>query len=460
MSDRLAVFNRRPDRAGRHAGRGLRAPGDRVRRRLRRRRRTSLRARERRGRRSRSGPRRSGCSTSRSAVGRTTTSSDGRVRDVVYLGHGHPLRRRPRRRRRAAGRHAQNLDDAPRREALEQQGTARRALGWQRRARPTPSRTAGQLRGGDTVRHEPDWWLRSSPVAGARAARRCGRGGCGDDDVDGGSAGSADDGAEALTELGEGEGAGQPDRLGRLRRGRHDRPDGRLGAPIRGGDRLQGQRRRSATPPTRWSADADRRVRRRVGLRRRHAAADRRRRRRAGQHRPDPELRRRLRRPQGPAATTRVDGVHYGVPHGRGANLLMCNTDVVTPAPDSWGVVFDAELAVQGQGHGVRLADLHRRRGAVPDGDPARPRDQRTRTRSTRSSSTRPSTCSSSSSDVIGEYWSRLHRSSRRPSTSGDSVRRHDLAGHRQPASRRRRRSPRRSRCCRRRARPAGPTPG
>jgi putative spermidine/putrescine transport system substrate-binding protein len=35
-----------------------------------------------------------------------------------------------------------------------------------------------------------------------------------------------------------------------------------------------------------------------------------------------------------------VDGVNYGVAHGRGANLLMFNKDVVKPAPDSWGVVF------------------------------------------------------------------------------------------------------------------------
>ena len=38
-----------------------------------------------------------------------------------------------------------------------------------------------------------------------------------------------------------------------------------------------------------------------------------------------------------------VDGVHYGIPHGRGANLLMWNKDVVKPAPDSWGVVFDGK---------------------------------------------------------------------------------------------------------------------
>ena len=36
-----------------------------------------------------------------------------------------------------------------------------------------------------------------------------------------------------------------------------------------------------------------------------------------------------------------VDGVNYGVPHGYGANLLQFNTEVVTPAPDSWAVVWD-----------------------------------------------------------------------------------------------------------------------
>ena len=36
-----------------------------------------------------------------------------------------------------------------------------------------------------------------------------------------------------------------------------------------------------------------------------------------------------------------VAGVSYGIPHGRGANLLMYRTDLVSPAPDSWGAVFD-----------------------------------------------------------------------------------------------------------------------
>src|SRR5687767_14023483 len=38
-----------------------------------------------------------------------------------------------------------------------------------------------------------------------------------------------------------------------------------------------------------------------------------------------------------------VDGVNYGFPHGRGANLLMFNKDVVKPAPDSWGIVFSGD---------------------------------------------------------------------------------------------------------------------
>ncbi len=44
-----------------------------------------------------------------------------------------------------------------------------------------------------------------------------------------------------------------------------------------------------------------------------------------------------------------VNGVGYGVPHGRGANLLMYNPDVVTTAPDSWSVVFDADSPYKGK---------------------------------------------------------------------------------------------------------------
>lgn len=44
-----------------------------------------------------------------------------------------------------------------------------------------------------------------------------------------------------------------------------------------------------------------------------------------------------------------VDDVPYGIPHGRGANLLMYNTEEVTPAPDSWSVVFDDASTYSGR---------------------------------------------------------------------------------------------------------------
>jgi putative spermidine/putrescine transport system substrate-binding protein len=36
-----------------------------------------------------------------------------------------------------------------------------------------------------------------------------------------------------------------------------------------------------------------------------------------------------------------VDGVNYGVPHGRGPNLLAWNTEELAEAPTSWSAVFD-----------------------------------------------------------------------------------------------------------------------
>lgn len=44
-----------------------------------------------------------------------------------------------------------------------------------------------------------------------------------------------------------------------------------------------------------------------------------------------------------------VDGQMYGVPHGRGANLLMWRTDKVTTAPDSWSVVWDENSPYKGK---------------------------------------------------------------------------------------------------------------
>lgn len=44
-----------------------------------------------------------------------------------------------------------------------------------------------------------------------------------------------------------------------------------------------------------------------------------------------------------------VDGVHYGVPHGRGANVLMWRTDLVQPAPTSWSDMFDPDSPFAGK---------------------------------------------------------------------------------------------------------------
>ena len=61
------------------------------------------------------------------------------------------------------------------------------------------------------------------------------------------------------------------------------------------------------------------------------------------------------------------DGTNYGIPHGRGANLLMWNTDDVKPGRRRrWDVDPRSEEArqVQGQDQRLRRPDLHRRRGA------------------------------------------------------------------------------------------------
>jgi putative spermidine/putrescine transport system substrate-binding protein len=45
-----------------------------------------------------------------------------------------------------------------------------------------------------------------------------------------------------------------------------------------------------------------------------------------------------------------INGTHYGIPHGRGANLLMWNSNAVKPAPTSWDVMFDPAKAAKYKG--------------------------------------------------------------------------------------------------------------
>ncbi len=44
-----------------------------------------------------------------------------------------------------------------------------------------------------------------------------------------------------------------------------------------------------------------------------------------------------------------MNGMPYGVPHGRGPNLLMWNTEVVTTPPTSWDAVWEGDPAVNGK---------------------------------------------------------------------------------------------------------------
>ncbi|MGH2401464.1 MAG: extracellular solute-binding protein [Candidatus Limnocylindria bacterium] len=43
-----------------------------------------------------------------------------------------------------------------------------------------------------------------------------------------------------------------------------------------------------------------------------------------------------------------VDGVPYGVPHGRGANVLLYNTDTFAEPPTSWDVMWEADSPAAG----------------------------------------------------------------------------------------------------------------
>ena len=151
-----------------------------------------------------------------------------------------------------------------------------------------------------------------------------------------------------------------------------------------------------------------------------------------------------------------VDGVGYGVPHGRGANLLMYDPTVVTTKPDSWSAVFDPALAVQGQGHRLRLRDLRRRRGPLPDEDASRSWDHQP-VRARRDPVRRPSTCSSSRSRAISKYWGTAQEEID-GFTNGDMVVgttwQYQANVIKAPAARRSRPS------SPRKARRAGPTPG
>ena len=94
----------------------------------------------------------------------------------------------------------------------------------------------------------------------------------------------------------------------------------------------------------------------------------------------------------------------YGVPHGRGANLLLFNTDVVTPAPDSWSVVWDCASPYAGKvtayDYPIYIADA----AVVPDGYPAGAGHHQPLRAGRHPVRRRRSTCSRQQS-AISPYW-------------------------------------------------------
>ena len=152
-----------------------------------------------------------------------------------------------------------------------------------------------------------------------------------------------------------------------------------------------------------------------------------------------------------------VNGVGYGVPHGRGANVLMYDPSVVTSAPDSWSVVFDADSPYNGKvtayNYAIYIADaalyLMKTKPGPQDHQSVRPR------RDPAGRGDRPAQAAEDADrQVLGHRPGGDRRLRQRRHGGRDRLAvpgQHDQ---------RRRRQAGRGRHCPRRARPAGPTPG
>ena len=253
-----------------------------------------------------------------------------------------PARRRPRRRRRADRPRA---DTRPATHAAPRRGDRVR-LAWRPRTPtgcPSPARRrsrARRRRRATTGRHAGDDRRRTDAcrsALGAGGSRRsprctalaaCGlRLGCVELGCGGGSGRRRTSRAAAdvppAQSLGAGEGEVNLVAWAGLRRGRHQRPDGRLGHAVREADRLQGQRQGRRHLRRDGQPDEDRPVRRvsasgDASLR----LID------AGDVAPVntdlvPNYADVFAVPQGPAVELGRTAQMYGIPHGWGANLLM-----------------------------------------------------------------------------------------------------------------------------------------
>ena len=126
--------------------------------------------------------------------------------------------------------------------------------------------------------------------------------------------------------------------------------------------------------------------------------------------------------------------MQYGIPHGRGANLLMWNTDVVAAAPDSWGVVFDGARRYKGKvtayDNPIYIADAAvYLKATQPDLEITNPYELDDKQFDAAVDLLKKQRAN------IGEYWSDYTKE-QAAFERGDSRGRHDLAGHRQPGSR------------------------
>jgi putative spermidine/putrescine transport system substrate-binding protein len=126
-----------------------------------------------------------------------------------------------------------------------------------------------------------------------------------------------------------------------------------------------------------------------------------------------------------------VNGVPYGIPHGRGANLIMWNTDKVTTPVDSWADTFEADSpyagAVTAYDSPIFIADaavyLMATQPELGITDPYA-LDQ--------TQFDAAMALLTQQKDLISEYWSDLHQGDPGLQLRHDGHR-HVMAGHRQP---------------------------
>ncbi len=101
-----------------------------------------------------------------------------------------------------------------------------------------------------------------------------------------------------------------------------------------------------------------------------------------------------------------INGKSYGIPIGRGANILQYNSEGRDRGTHQLGHRVGGGQPLRGQGHRLRRPDLHRRRRGVPDALEPTSAMHEPRTRSPEAAGMRRSTCSSSRTTSSPSTWS------------------------------------------------------